>query len=34
MNVSIHTIVTTLAGNGVLVGLHVLVVVVGIIIGM
>ena len=34
MNYSLHTAITTLAGNGILVGLHGLVVVVGIIIGM
>lgn len=34
MNYSLHTAITTLAGNGLLVGLHGLVVVVGIIIGM
>ena len=34
MNYSLHTTITTLAGNGILVGLQGLVVVVGIIIGM
>lgn len=34
MNRSLHTAITAIAGNGILVGLHGLVIVVGIIIGM
>jgi hypothetical protein len=31
---SLHTIITTLAGNGVIIGLHVVVIAVSLIIGM
>ena len=34
MNSSLHTIITTLAGNGVIIGLQVVVIAVSLIIGM